>query len=121
MKHLIPQILEHEYFTSEATATGPASKKLEKLYVGRSYLLWNEADILLWLESMADTVLDRVDAGDPYADGCRMQRSVRQNCRLPLSMLRHIILSEIEGVTVNNRTIYSFDPLPPKDSINIYA
>lgn len=93
------------------------------LYVYRSYHVWKENDLLSWLERNVHKVLDRVDKHEPIVQDYELKRSKRYQGQMPLSIARHIILSDIKGVSPLTSVItpvLSFDPLPPPDSINLY-
>ncbi|XP_018308237.1 transcription factor 25 [Mycetomoellerius zeteki] len=119
------EIKAYDFFYPHANAS-PALEKLQKLYVMRSFHLWKETDILPWLEDCVCKVVDRVETKDDYVKYCAVKRSVRYRGKLPRNILRHIILSEVQGVMVHIEEIQdedpvlSYDPLPPLDSINIY-
>ncbi|CAK9798291.1 Transcription factor 25 [Anthophora quadrimaculata] len=117
----------HVFFNTKATAsTSPALEKLQSLYIARSFRLWKEADLLPWLRENVYTVLNRVDSKDDYIKYCEVKRSKRYQGKLPKSILRHIILSDIKDVTINvqeiqgDGSVLSYDPFPPVDSIDIY-
>lgn len=76
-----------------------ALTQLILLYVNRSYHVWKENDLLSWLERNVHKVLDRVDGGDPVIQDYEAKRSKRYQGQMPLSIARHIILSDIKGVS----------------------
>lgn len=124
---------------------------LVQLYIHRSYHIWKESEILNWLEKNTLEVLARVDNKDPVVEEYAEKRKRRYEARSPRAIDRHIFLSDIKEVTAvlaevgpnhftlkpikiyiififnnnfQNSTIgsmFSFDPLPPVDSINIYT
>lgn len=49
----------------------PALAELTSLYVGRTYSLWREGAVMLWLEETVKEVLRRVDAKDPFVEDCQ--------------------------------------------------
>ncbi|XP_031840463.1 nuclear localized protein 1 [Nomia melanderi] len=121
------KVRNHEYFNSKAkTSTTPALEKLQDLYVARSFRLWKETDLLPWLRENVHVALNRVNIKDDYVKYCENKRSKRYQGKLPKNILRHIILSDIKDVTVNiqeiqnDGSVFSHDPLPPVDSIDIY-
>lgn len=121
------RLLGHDYFNSKAkTTTTPALEKLENLYVVRTFHLWKENNILPWIEKNVHIVMDKIDNGDKFVDYCCDKRIKRYQGQLPKNILRHIILSDIKEITISqpdiqqNSTFFSYDPLPPTDSINIY-
>ncbi|XP_043286243.1 transcription factor 25 [Venturia canescens] len=121
------KVLGHDYFNSKAKSTTSAGlEKLQDLYVARSYHLWKEPEVLLFLENATHNVLRRVDAGDEYAKFCSNKRTLRYQGQPPRSVLRHIVLSDFKDVTISHPAIrdsgpiFSYDPLPPADSVDIY-
>lgn len=52
-----------------------------------------------WLERNVHVVLDRVEADDPVIKDYAAKRSVRYQGRLPRNICRHIILSDVKGVS----------------------
>uniref|UniRef100_A0A7N6FM46 Transcription factor 25 (basic helix-loop-helix) n=1 Tax=Anabas testudineus TaxID=64144 RepID=A0A7N6FM46_ANATE len=104
----------------------PALAELITLYVGRTYNLWREAAVMLWLEDSVKEVLRRVDAKDPIVEDCQNKRKQRYQSA-PRNIHRHVLLSEIKGATsslpleVTTQPVMSFDPLPPLDSVISYT
>ncbi|XP_017781090.1 PREDICTED: transcription factor 25 [Nicrophorus vespilloides] len=121
------RVQKHDFFGSHTINKQPlALTQLINLYVHRSYHVWKECDLLPWLEKNVHEVLDRVDRKDPLIKEYEAKRGLRYQGNLPRSIARHIVLSDIKGVTINHNeetsgAIVSFDPLPPLDSINIYT
>lgn len=122
------RVAKHEFFgPNSQNKQPPALAQLINLYVHRSYHVWKEADLLHWLERNVHAVLDRVDAGDPLAKEYEKKRNMRYQGILPRNISRHILLSDMKGVTISPQAddsgigIMAFDPFPPLDSINIYA
>uniref|UniRef100_A0A7N5ZQ68 Transcription factor 25 (basic helix-loop-helix) n=1 Tax=Anabas testudineus TaxID=64144 RepID=A0A7N5ZQ68_ANATE len=76
----------------------PALAELITLYVGRTYNLWREAAVMLWLEDSVKEVLRRVDAKDPIVEDCQNKRKQRYQSA-PRNIHRHVLLSEIKGAT----------------------
>ncbi|KAM3625293.1 uncharacterized protein V6R79_009770 [Siganus canaliculatus] len=104
----------------------PALAELTALYVGRSFLLWKEAGVMLWLEETVREVLRRVDAEDPLVEDCQNKRKQRYQSA-PRNIHRHVLLSEIKEATSNlplevtSQPVMGFDPLPPLDSLVSYT
>ncbi|KAH0549293.1 transcription factor 25 [Cotesia glomerata] len=122
------RLLGHDHFNCVAKATtSVALEKLQTLYVVRSCHLWKDSNILGWLENAAHAVMDKIDSGDEYAAYCKEKRSQRYQGQLPKNIRRHIILSDLKQVTITHPgihqddPIFSYDPLPPVDSNNIYV
>lgn len=86
----------------------PALTQLILLYVNRGYHVWKENDLLGWLERNVHVVLDRVDAGDPVVQDYEAKRAKRYQGQMPLSIARHIILSDIKGVSPLTNVSRSF-------------
>ncbi|XP_055301813.1 transcription factor 25 [Sitodiplosis mosellana] len=118
----------HKYISSSAYDNQPAAlQQLTSLYVSRSKTVWRDTDILPWLSRNVNTVLDRVDEKDAIVNEYSTKRSQRYKTP-PRPILRHIILSDFKEKVplapfINQETepIVMYDPLPPLDSINIYA
>lgn len=53
------------------TRQPPALAELTALYVGRTWTLWKEAAVMLWLEDSVKAVLRRVDTMDPMVEDCQ--------------------------------------------------
>ncbi|KAJ8951267.1 hypothetical protein NQ318_008170 [Aromia moschata] len=102
-----------------------ALQQLVLLYVNRSYHIWKDSDLLPWLEKNVHEVLDRVEKNEPIVKDYEAKRIKRYIGPLPLSIARHILLSDLKGVSPlteeSSGPVLSFDPLPPKDSINLYT
>ncbi|KAG7482372.1 transcription factor 25 [Solea senegalensis] len=104
----------------------PALAELTALYVGRTYIMWKEAAVMLWLEESVREVLHRVDAKDPLVLDCQNRRSQRYQSA-PRNIHRHVLLSEIKEATsclpleVTTQPVMGFDPLPPLDSVTSYT
>lgn len=65
----------------------------------RNYYIWKENDLLAWLERNVHKVLDRVDKGDALVQDYESKRAKRYQGAMPRSIARHIILSDIKGVS----------------------
>ncbi|KAK9885935.1 hypothetical protein WA026_013812 [Henosepilachna vigintioctopunctata] len=116
------RVMNHQFF-SATEQTPPNLEQLIGLYVNRSYHVWKDSDLLPWLEKNVQEVLDRVDAKEEIIKEYQEIRSRRYQGPLPINIARHIILSDFKGlspVSDESSHFMSFDPLPPKDSINIY-
>ncbi|XP_036391779.1 transcription factor 25 [Megalops cyprinoides] len=104
----------------------PALNELVSLYVGRSYALWKEGGVMVWLEGNVGEVLRRVDSKDPFVEDCENKRKLRYQSA-PRNIHRHVILSEIKEATatlpleVTTQPLMGFDPLPPLDSVVSYT
>uniref|UniRef100_A0A673ANH2 Transcription factor 25 (basic helix-loop-helix) n=1 Tax=Sphaeramia orbicularis TaxID=375764 RepID=A0A673ANH2_9TELE len=104
----------------------PALAELTALYVGRTYNLWREAAVMLWLEECVKEVLRQVDASNPLVEDCQNKRKQRYQSA-PRNIHRHVLLSEIKEATSNlplevtTQPVMGFDPLPPLDSVMSYT
>ncbi|KAF7651647.1 hypothetical protein LDENG_00108040 [Lucifuga dentata] len=104
----------------------PALAELIALYVGRTFSLWREGQVVLWLEQNVKEVLHRVDTKDPVVEDCQNKRKQRYQSA-PRNIHRHVLLSEIKEATshlpleVTTQPVMSFDPLPPLDSVLSYT
>lgn len=121
------RVTYHTFFSNanDQKKQSPALNQLILLYVNRSYHIWKDSDLLPWLEKNVHEVLDRVEKGDPLVEDYETKRIKRYVGTLPQTIARHILLSDLKGVSPladdSNGPVLSFDPLPPKDSINIYT
>lgn len=103
-----------------------ALAELTALYIGRTFNLWREAAVMLWLETSVQTVLHRVDVKDPLVEDYENKRKQRY-LSAPRNIHRHVLLSEIKEATsslpleVTTQPVMGFDPLPPLDSITSYT
>uniref|UniRef100_A0A3Q3NE22 Transcription factor 25 (basic helix-loop-helix) n=1 Tax=Mastacembelus armatus TaxID=205130 RepID=A0A3Q3NE22_9TELE len=112
-------VTSHAFFGPKSQIMQPpALTELTALYVGRTYNLWREAPVMLWLEESVKEVLRRVDAKDPIVDDCQDKRQQRYRSA-PRNIHRHVLLSEIKEATsslpleVTTQPMMSFDPLAP--------
>lgn len=98
------RVMKHDYFNPDKKyPTGLT--QLISLYVNRSYHIWKENDLIAWLEKNVNVVLDRVDQKDPLVEWCKATISKRFQGPVPLSIARHLILSDIKGVSVLNQQV----------------
>ncbi|KAJ8962953.1 hypothetical protein NQ314_005670 [Rhamnusium bicolor] len=121
------RVAYHTFFSNadDQKKQPPALNQLILLYINRSYHIWKDSDLLPWLEKNVHEVLDRVEKNDPVVKDYETKRIKRYLGPLPQSIARHILLSDIKGVSPltdeSSGPVLSFDPLPPKDSINLYT
>ncbi|KAI4470318.1 nulp1-related [Holotrichia oblita] len=116
------RVSTHAYFESKQS---PALSQLILLYINRSYHIWKESELLPWLERNVNIIMDKVDKADPAIKDYESKRTKRYQGPMPRSICRHIILSDIKGVSPLPEDfsggVLTFDPLPPVDSINVYT
>ncbi|XP_007549940.1 ribosome quality control complex subunit TCF25 [Poecilia formosa] len=120
-------VSSHSFFGPKSQiGQPPALAELTALYVGRTYSLWKEAAVMLWLEESVKEVLRRVDAKDALVEDCQNKRKQRYQSA-PRNIHRHVLLSEIKEATstlpleVTTQPVMGFDPLPPLDSVISYT
>ncbi|XP_041844813.1 transcription factor 25 [Melanotaenia boesemani] len=120
-------VTSHSFFGPKSQiGQPPALAELTALYVGRTYNLWREAAVMLWLEESVKEVLLRVDAKDPLVEDSQNKRKQRYQSA-PKNIHRHVLLSEIKEATaslpleVTTQPVMGFDPLPPLDSVISYT
>lgn len=122
------RVKSHSFFTQTAQKTQTvALQQLTSLYVCRSHQVWRDADLLPWLEANVNAVLDAVDRKQEIINEFAVKRTQRYKTP-PLEILRHIVLSDFREkvplmpfIAKESEPIVMYDPLPPPDSINIYA
>ncbi|MEQ2225745.1 Transcription factor 25, partial [Ilyodon furcidens] len=89
-------VSSHNFFGPKSQiGQPPALAELTALYVGRTYSLWKEAVVMLWLEESVKEVLRRVDAKDALVEDCQNKRKQRYQSA-PRNIHRHVLLSEIK-------------------------
>lgn len=122
------RVIKHEYF-SPATpfSHSPSLNNLIQLYVGRSFHLWKDAELLPWLERNANNCLNEVDRQPSIAQDFEEKRKKRYQ-GTPRNIYRHILLSDIKDATATlpqelaeAGAVMSFDPLPPVESVSSYT
>ncbi|XP_024911317.1 ribosome quality control complex subunit TCF25 isoform X1 [Cynoglossus semilaevis] len=120
-------VTSHAFFGPKSCiGQPPALTELTALYIGRSFSMWREAPVMLWLEECVKEVLRRVDANDPQVEDCQNKRQQRYQSA-PRNIHRHVLLSEIKEATsclpleVTTQPMMGFDPLPPLDSVISYT
>uniref|UniRef100_A0AAQ5X0B1 Transcription factor 25 (basic helix-loop-helix) n=1 Tax=Amphiprion ocellaris TaxID=80972 RepID=A0AAQ5X0B1_AMPOC len=121
-----PAVTSHSFFGPKSQlGQPPALAELTALYVGRTFNLWREAAVMLWLEESVKEVLCRVNAKDPLVEDCQNKKQRYQSA--PRNIHRHVLLSEIKEATsslpleVTTQPVMGFDPLPPLDSVISYT
>ncbi|XP_022233193.2 transcription factor 25 [Drosophila obscura] len=122
------RVLASSYFFSDVSGNqSPALHQLVCLYVCRARVVWRSTEVLPWLESNVNVVLDRIDSKDPVVNEYKEKRSVRYGGTPPRPILRHVILSDYKEkvplavfVAKEKQAIMTYDPLPPPDSVNCY-
>lgn len=97
------------------------------LYVCRARVVWRQNEVLPWLESNVNIVLDRIESKDPLVNEYKEKRSLRYSGTPPRPILRHVILSDYKEkvplavfVSKEKQAIMTYDPLPPPNSVNCY-
>uniref|UniRef100_A0A3P8V6N8 Transcription factor 25 (basic helix-loop-helix) n=1 Tax=Cynoglossus semilaevis TaxID=244447 RepID=A0A3P8V6N8_CYNSE len=129
-------VTSHAFFGPKSCiVVPPALTELTALYIGRSFSMWREAPVMLWLEECVKEVLRRVDANDPQVEDCQNKSLPHVLCSrrqqryqsAPRNIHRHVLLSEIKEATsclpleVTTQPMMGFDPLPPLDSVISYT
>ncbi|KAM3181346.1 hypothetical protein ACTXT7_014555 [Hymenolepis weldensis] len=115
--------------------------RLLDLYVSQAHYHWQEPDVLLWLETNVEKVLQLVeptvvDPANPSvkipnpSPDKRLRAYSAKRKRLynepPRNVLRHLFLRELQDAPplvppeFANKQIYPLDPFPPADAINTY-
>jgi len=85
----------------------PSLNNLIQLYVGRSYHLWKDVELLPWLERNANKCLDDMERDPTIATGCEEKRKTRYQ-GTPRNIYRHILLSDIKDATATLPRVRSF-------------
>ncbi|EDW76705.1 uncharacterized protein Dwil_GK19956 [Drosophila willistoni] len=122
------RVLASSYFFADgAGKQSPALNQLVCLYICRARVVWRQNDLLPWLESNVNVVLDRINNKDPLIKEYQNKRIHRYAGTPPRPILRHVILSDFKEkvplavfISKEKRAIMTYDPLPPEESINSY-
>ncbi|KAH8351404.1 hypothetical protein KR059_001462 [Drosophila kikkawai] len=122
------RVLASSYFFADVSGNqSPALHQLVCLYVCRARVVWRQNEVLPWLESNVNAVLDRIDSKDPLVNEYKEKRSLRYGGTPPRPILRHVILSDYKEkvplavfVAKEKQAIMTYDPLPPPNSVNCY-
>lgn len=138
MKHCtiggVANLNKSTLFGKEVANEPESLGRLLDLYVARAHQLWTTPETLSWLEHNVELVLNLVEPTIHLASSCQStdprlnEYSKRRRTlypSLPLNILRHLVLAdfpEAPPLLPNGHPyahIYTFDPFPPPDSINI--
>ncbi|XP_017011896.2 ribosome quality control complex subunit TCF25 isoform X1 [Drosophila takahashii] len=122
------RVLASSYFFADVSGNqSPALHQLVCLYVCRARVVWRQNEVLPWLESNVNVVLDRIESKDPLVSEYKTKRSLRYGGTPPRPILRHVILSDYKEkvplavfVSKEKQAIMTYDPLPPPNSVNCY-
>ncbi|CAH8579495.1 unnamed protein product [Schistosoma turkestanicum] len=107
---------------------------LISLYVARMHPIWSSPNVLPWLEKNIATVLTLVEPEQCHLSKSTIDPRLSEYSKrrkalypaFPPKILRHLILSEVPEAppilprNLTSSSIYTFDPFPPRGSINIY-
>ncbi|KAL7287625.1 hypothetical protein TKK_0018270 [Trichogramma kaykai] len=122
-------VLSNEYFQYNAKLTTSGGlQQVQELFINRSYHVWKNKDVLLWLENQYNAVIARINVETDYINEVIMQRH-NEYRHLPLDIKRHLVLSGLTPprymLTMTNeiQEQLAFDPYPPKgaDVQNTYT
>lgn len=76
----------------------PSLNNLIQLYVGRSFHIWKDAELLPWLERNSNCCLDEIDRNPSVAQENEEKRRTRYQ-GTPRNIYRHILLSDVKDAT----------------------
>nr|CAG4637271.1 EOG090X0BCY [Ceriodaphnia reticulata]SVE73132.1 EOG090X0BCY [Ceriodaphnia reticulata] len=121
------RVTRHEYFSPKTPFShSPSLNNLIQLYIGRSFHLWKDTELLSWLERNANSCLNDVDRNPSMIQDYEDKRKKRYQ-GTPRNIYRHILLSDIKDATatlpqeLSDAPVMSFDPLPPVESVSSYS
>ena len=96
-----------------------------KLYANRVHHIWKQPEVMKWLERATKRAIERVNSKD-----LSVEKSVHNRKTLykgtPRNIFRHFILSDVKDVNValpvglQRDELYSYDPLPPPNTVRSY-
>ncbi|CAH3171003.1 unnamed protein product, partial [Porites lobata] len=121
-------LINHQFFSPVSFNSDPlALKQLEGLYIGRTYHVWKEPEVIDWLAVNVRIVLEKSRGPGSFLilfiSVSRRQVRYRGT---PRNVYRHILMSDIKDATASlpmdlaNVPLLSYDPLPPRDSFAGY-
>ena len=88
----------------------PSLNNLIQLYVGRSYHVWKDVELLPWLERNANKCLDEMERDPTIPTSCEEKRKTRYQ-GTPRNIYRHILLSDIKDATATLPRVRSLKKL----------
>ncbi|KAJ2788236.1 hypothetical protein GGI15_000041 [Coemansia interrupta] len=129
-----PVVLTHPYFQDEHipdTTELTHMQLLVQLFVERHSALYRTPEVSRWLQEGLLLALERVvlmDDRDEDAVVERRQAAKRRLCTyvVPENISRHVLVADMEAMKaglpedVRSAESFAFDPLPPRDNINVY-
>ncbi|KAJ1722102.1 hypothetical protein LPJ53_003434 [Coemansia erecta] len=129
-----PVVLTHPYFQDEHipdTTELTHMQLLVQLFVERHSALYRTPEVNRWLQEGLLLALERVvlmDDRDGDAAVERRQAAKRRLCTyvVPENISRHVLVADMEAMKaglpedVRSAESFAFDPLPPRDNINVY-
>ena len=92
----------------------PSLNNLIQLYIGRSFHLWKDSEILPWLERNANSCLNEVDRNPSMVQDYEDKRKKRYQ-GTPRNIYRHILLSDIKDATATLPQVRNTYPLHSTD------
>ncbi|KAJ1864909.1 hypothetical protein LPJ73_000159 [Coemansia sp. RSA 2703] len=129
-----PVVLTHPYFQDEHipdTTELTHMQLLVQLFVERHSALYRTPEVSRWLQEGLLLALERVvlmedSDGDVAVE--RRQAAKRRLCTyvVPENISRHVLVADMEAMKaglpedVRSAESFAFDPLPPRDNINVY-
>lgn len=93
------RVATHPFFAVNEKKQPESLNTLILLYVKRSFHIWKDSDLLPWMEKNVHEALDRVERKEPTIAEYEIKRTKLYSGSLPRSISRHIILSDIKGVS----------------------
>lgn len=118
---------QNKLFTRESNLKIPAGLKyLTDLYVTKMHFEWKIPENIQWLEKNVKFLINKENSISSLVN------ENKKKCRslfskVPSNLYRHLILSDIKEVAAHlppefeSTATYSFDPIPPKNSIISYT
>ncbi|KAJ1806230.1 hypothetical protein LPJ56_006421 [Coemansia sp. RSA 2599] len=130
-----PVVLTHPYFQDEHIPDSSELTHMQlvvQLFVERHSSLYRTPETGRWLQEGLVLALERIalmeSTGLDDATTGRYQDAKRRLCTyvIPENISRHVLVADMESMKaglpeqIRSAESFAFDPLPPKDSINVY-
>ncbi|KAJ1734762.1 hypothetical protein LPJ61_000902 [Coemansia biformis] len=134
-----PVVLTHPYFLDEQIPDESAMTHMQllvQMFVERNGALYRTPEVGRWLQEGLLLALEQIALGgagarDITADAAVVERKLaaqKQLCTyvIPEHISRHVLVVDMEAMKaglpaeIREATSYAFDPLPPRDDVNVY-
>ncbi|CAF0744909.1 unnamed protein product [Brachionus calyciflorus] len=120
------EVESHKIFAKTSHLKTPEGLKyLIDLYVTRMHYEWKIPENLYWLEQTVKDIIANEKKHENFINQCK-NKCKSLFSKVPPNLYRHLILSDLKEVAIHlpaefaSTDTYTFDPIPPKNSIVSY-